>query len=250
MGRDRAAPRRARAHGPAARPARPPRPSARIGSETPIALGVRQAEILALLALNPAGLTCEQLTLELYGEEGNPISARAEVSRLRRRFRAGARAAVPASGRVSADFVEVERLLASGPARGARRLPRATAVASEAGDRARRATSSRARSSARARGARPRAAVGVGRDRVRPRRPARTRGARRAPARERPAAGAGAGRGRAPAPRLRRHTGALARNPSSRRLTSPAASMCGEWPAPSRTSTRAPAGRGSAARPG
>jgi len=98
----------------------------RIGSETPLALGVRQAEILALLALHPAGLTCEQLTLELYGEEGNPISTRAQVSRLRRRL-GPVLAARPYRllADVTADFVEVERLLASGDVRGALRAYRA-----------------------------------------------------------------------------------------------------------------------------
>jgi GAF domain-containing protein len=50
----------------------------------PVDLSERHVEILALLALEPGGLTAEQLALRLYGEAGNPISARAEVSRLRR----------------------------------------------------------------------------------------------------------------------------------------------------------------------
>jgi hypothetical protein len=37
-----------------------------------------------LLALHREGLTGEELTLALYGERGNPISTRAEMSRLRR----------------------------------------------------------------------------------------------------------------------------------------------------------------------
>ena len=100
--------------------------SARIGSEAPLALGVRQAEILALLALHPAGLTCEQLTLELYGEAGNPISTRAQMSRLRRGL-GPVLAARPyrLMADVTADFVEVERLLASGDVRGALRAYRA-----------------------------------------------------------------------------------------------------------------------------
>jgi hypothetical protein len=100
--------------------------SARIGSEPPIVLGVRQAEILALLALHPAGLTCEQLTLELYGEAGNPITTRAQMSRLRRRL-GPVLAARPYRllGDVTADFVAVERLLAAGDVRGALRAYRA-----------------------------------------------------------------------------------------------------------------------------
>jgi hypothetical protein len=89
--------------------------SVRIGSGRTIRLGVRQGEILALLALNPDGLTGEQLTLELYGERGNPVSTRAQMSKLRRLLG-------PALGSqpyrlladVSADFVDVERLLVTG----------------------------------------------------------------------------------------------------------------------------------------
>lgn len=51
------------------------------GREVPLTL--RHAEILALLALAPKGLTAEQLALALYGELGNPVTARAEIHRLR-----------------------------------------------------------------------------------------------------------------------------------------------------------------------
>ena len=96
--------------------------AARVGSGPAIPLGLRQAEILALLALNPAGLTCEQLTLELYGEAGNPISTRAQISRLRRLLGpalAGRPYRLVAD--VTADFLAVERLLASGDVAGALR---------------------------------------------------------------------------------------------------------------------------------
>jgi len=46
-------------------------------------LSSRQAEVLALLALHPAGLTAEQLTVHLYGDAGNPVTTRALLSRLR-----------------------------------------------------------------------------------------------------------------------------------------------------------------------
>ncbi|MFC0624720.1 GAF domain-containing protein [Kribbella deserti] len=49
----------------------------------PIALTLRRAEVLALLMLHPAGLTAEQLMLQLYGDEGNPATVRAEMHRLR-----------------------------------------------------------------------------------------------------------------------------------------------------------------------
>lgn len=51
------------------------------GREIPLTL--RRAELLALLTLHPAGLTAEQLALQLYGETGNPVTARAEIHRLR-----------------------------------------------------------------------------------------------------------------------------------------------------------------------
>lgn len=49
----------------------------------PIALTLRRAEVLALLMLHPAGLTAEQLMLQLYGDEGNPTTVRGEMHRLR-----------------------------------------------------------------------------------------------------------------------------------------------------------------------
>jgi hypothetical protein len=95
---------------------------ARVGPGPTVDLGVRQAEILALLALHPAGLTCEQLTLELYGEEGNRISTRAQISRLRRAL-GPLLAARPYRllADVNADFPAVERLVRDGDV-AARRL--------------------------------------------------------------------------------------------------------------------------------
>ncbi|TDO54567.1 GAF domain-containing protein [Kribbella sp. VKM Ac-2527] len=48
-----------------------------------ITLTLRRAEVLALLLLHPSGLTAEQLMLQLYGDEGNPTTVRAEMHRLR-----------------------------------------------------------------------------------------------------------------------------------------------------------------------
>jgi hypothetical protein len=48
-----------------------------------IALTLRRAEVLALLLLQPSGLTADQLMLQLYGDEGNPTTVRAEMHRLR-----------------------------------------------------------------------------------------------------------------------------------------------------------------------
>jgi len=49
-----------------------------------IALRRRQAEILALLCLQPEGYTTEALGADLYGEEASNSSVRGEVSRLRK----------------------------------------------------------------------------------------------------------------------------------------------------------------------
>ena len=49
-----------------------------------IALGRRQAEILALLCLRPGGLTTEQLGTEVYGDDASNSTVRGEVSRLRK----------------------------------------------------------------------------------------------------------------------------------------------------------------------
>ncbi|MET7417598.1 GAF domain-containing protein [Dactylosporangium sp. NPDC005555] len=47
-------------------------------------LGRRHSELLVLLLQHPEGLTGDQLGLELYGDELNPVTVRAELSRLRR----------------------------------------------------------------------------------------------------------------------------------------------------------------------
>ena len=51
-----------------------------------IALGRRQAEILALLSLRPSGLTTEQLGTEVYGDEASNSTVRGEVSRMRKQL--------------------------------------------------------------------------------------------------------------------------------------------------------------------
>ncbi|WP_026910462.1 helix-turn-helix domain-containing protein [Patulibacter minatonensis] len=47
-------------------------------------LSLRHAEILAVLAAHPGGRTGDELARDLYGPEGNPVTVRAELSRLRR----------------------------------------------------------------------------------------------------------------------------------------------------------------------
>ncbi|MEQ4715931.1 GAF domain-containing protein [Nonomuraea sp. B19D2] len=88
---------------------RPPR--ATFGDlERPLSL--RHAEILALLALHPHGLRAEQLSFYLYGDEGNPVTIRAEIHRLRAQL-GEAIAAKPyrLTCPLEADFLEVRRHL-------------------------------------------------------------------------------------------------------------------------------------------
>ena len=47
-------------------------------------LSLRHSEIVLLLSLHPAGLTTDQLAIELSDTDGFPVTVRAEVSRLRR----------------------------------------------------------------------------------------------------------------------------------------------------------------------
>jgi hypothetical protein len=54
------------------------------GREVPVRR--RQSEILALLCARPAGMTTEELGVDLYGDSANPSSVRGEVSRLRKRL--------------------------------------------------------------------------------------------------------------------------------------------------------------------
>jgi hypothetical protein len=49
-----------------------------------VALSRRHSELLVLLALRPEGMTAEEIAIALYGDFGKPVTARAELSRLRR----------------------------------------------------------------------------------------------------------------------------------------------------------------------
>src|SRR5690606_14111022 len=89
-------------------------PTAIVGGRK-VLLSQRHAEILTLLALHPRGLTAEQLSFHLYGDEGNPVTIRAEMHRLRTQLD------VPIEAKpyrftcpVEADFLDLRRLLASG----------------------------------------------------------------------------------------------------------------------------------------
>ncbi|GGN36490.1 transcriptional regulator [Actinoplanes campanulatus] len=50
----------------------------------PIRLGRRHSELLVLLTVHPEGRTGDQLGFDLYGDDVNPVTVRAELSRLRR----------------------------------------------------------------------------------------------------------------------------------------------------------------------
>ncbi|MBS1890711.1 MAG: GAF domain-containing protein [Actinobacteria bacterium] len=81
-------------------------------------LSRRQTEVLILLVLHAEGLTTEQLALELHGDLGKPVTARAEISRLRASLRLDLgtrpyRLPMP----VRADFLEVGELIRRGRTR-------------------------------------------------------------------------------------------------------------------------------------
>lgn len=81
----------------------------------PVHLTARHAEIVALLAWHRDGLSSEQLALELHGERGNPITARAEVSRLRELLGPVLRTRpYRLDAELSADFLDAARHAAAG----------------------------------------------------------------------------------------------------------------------------------------
>jgi hypothetical protein len=79
-------------------------------------LSRRHSEILTLLVERPDGLTGEQLGMELYGDEANPITLRAEMVRLRRLLGPDLLASRPyrLPVPISADVTDVRRLLEMG----------------------------------------------------------------------------------------------------------------------------------------
>ncbi|MFB4309231.1 GAF domain-containing protein [Actinomadura sp. GTD37] len=86
-------------------------------------LTLRHAEILALLALHPRGLSGDRLSLYLYGEGGSPATVRPEIHRLRQQLGDVVRARPYRLGcAVEADFLTVRRMLDEGDVAGAARL--------------------------------------------------------------------------------------------------------------------------------
>ncbi|WP_262402865.1 helix-turn-helix domain-containing protein [Actinomadura sp. CNU-125] len=89
----------------------------------PVPLSLRHAEILALLALHPQGLSGDRLSWLLYGDEGTPGTVRAEIHRLRDRLGGLVRARpYRLDCAVDADFRTVRRLLDEGDVPAAARL--------------------------------------------------------------------------------------------------------------------------------
>jgi hypothetical protein len=83
----------------------------------------RHSEIVVILALNPAGMTDDELMLALYGEARSGVTIRAEISRLRRILGpiVQTRPYRLATG-VEADFLAVDGLLKAGRIDAAARL--------------------------------------------------------------------------------------------------------------------------------
>ena len=89
----------------------------------PIPLTMRHAEILAMLALHPRGLTGDGLALSLYGDDGSAATVRPEIHRLRQQLGDLVHARPYRLGcAVEADFLTVRRLLDEGDAAGTARL--------------------------------------------------------------------------------------------------------------------------------
>ncbi|HEY6762330.1 MAG TPA: GAF domain-containing protein [Baekduia sp.] len=85
------------------------------GGDQPVTLSRRHSELLVLLALRPEGLSAEEVAIATHGDFGKPVTARAELSRLRRIL--GRRLlAEPYRLDVAprADFLAVEDCLAAG----------------------------------------------------------------------------------------------------------------------------------------
>jgi hypothetical protein len=88
-----------------------------------IALGRRQAEILALLCLRSGGLTTEQLGTEVYGDDASNSTVRGEVSRLRKQLGLAIETdPYRLEGHVESDLGRVRTLLLRGAVREAAEL--------------------------------------------------------------------------------------------------------------------------------
>ncbi len=87
-----------------------------VAGDQRIRLGRRHSELLVLLTMYPEGRTGDQLGVDLYGEDVNPVTVRAELSRLRRLLGPELLDSRPYRLRTApeTDFGTVSRLLAAG----------------------------------------------------------------------------------------------------------------------------------------
>ena len=81
----------------------------------------RHADMLTLLAVSPDGVNADQLATGIYGERGNPVTARAEIHRLRAQLGATVVHSGPyrLQASLTADFLEVRAALRAGRVRAA-----------------------------------------------------------------------------------------------------------------------------------
>jgi hypothetical protein len=95
-------------------------PSAELGGRR-LRLTQRHADMLTLLALHPAGVSAEQLATGIYGERGNPVTARAEVHRLRAQLGTTVVRSGPyrLDAELAADWLAVRESLRAGQVRAA-----------------------------------------------------------------------------------------------------------------------------------
>jgi hypothetical protein len=90
------------------------RPSLKLAGR-PLAVSKRQAELLTVLALHPAGLSAVDLGRCMYGDSANPVTVRAEIARLRRTVGELVDAQpYRLNAEIRADFLDVEHLLERG----------------------------------------------------------------------------------------------------------------------------------------
>ncbi len=97
-----------------------PRPTARVDGRL-VRLSQRHADMLTMLATHPSGVSADQLATGVYGERGNPVTARAEIHRLRAQLGSDAVQSHPyrLHARLTADFLTVRRELRTGHVRAA-----------------------------------------------------------------------------------------------------------------------------------
>jgi hypothetical protein len=86
-----------------------------VGMDRRVELSPRHSELLVLLSLRPEGMTAEELAIATHGDFGKPVTARAELSRLRRVLGPLLLAEPYRLARVAdADFLRAGALLARG----------------------------------------------------------------------------------------------------------------------------------------